>query len=41
MTHTQTSAERSARATDTVAVPGAGGTMGFVRQSARTSAPPT
>lgn len=29
MTHSQTSAERSARATDTVAVLGAGGTMGF------------
>jgi 3-hydroxyisobutyrate dehydrogenase len=41
MTHTQTSAERSARATETVAVLGAGGTMGFAmaRNIARAGIP--
>jgi 3-hydroxyisobutyrate dehydrogenase len=41
MTHSQTSAERSARATDTVAVLGAGGTMGFAmaRNIARAGLP--
>jgi hypothetical protein len=32
MTHSQTSAERSDRTTDTVAVLGAGGTMGFAER---------
>jgi 3-hydroxyisobutyrate dehydrogenase len=41
MTHSQTSAERSARATETVAVLGAGGTMGFAmaRNIARAGLP--
>jgi 3-hydroxyacyl-CoA dehydrogenase len=41
MTHSQTSAERSSRATETVAVLGAGGTMGFAmaRNIARAGIP--